>query len=125
MAAINSYTLFCTLHNEKSWPVSMTMLEEWAATRIYEITLSKQGQIKPDIVMSYLSAFKSYHINQHLSFEGIDNLRIAVIIKRRRRLIPSTKLNCLPITKNIFQNIMKDEPFLITDLNIDTTFKVA
>ncbi len=68
----------------------MTMLEEWAATRIYGSTLPKQGQIKPDIVMNYLSALKSYYINQHLSLKGFDNPRMALIIKERRKLFPST-----------------------------------
>ncbi len=62
-AAFNSYTSFCTLHNEKSWPASMTILEEWTATRIYGSMLPKEGQIKPDTVISYLSALKSYHID--------------------------------------------------------------
>lgn len=41
----------------------MTTLEKWAATKIYGIMFPKQSQIKPDTVMSYLSALKSYHIN--------------------------------------------------------------
>ncbi len=75
--------------------------------------------------MSYLSALKSYHINRHLSLEGFDNPCIAIIIKGGRRLFPSTKRNCLPITKNILQNITKDKPLSVTDLKIDTVFKVA
>lgn len=42
-----------------------------------------------------------------------------------RRLFSSTKRNRLPITKDILQNITEDEPFSVTDLNIDTAFKVA
>ncbi len=103
----------------------MIMLQEWAATRIYGSTLPKQGQIKSNIVMSYFSALKSYHINWHLSLEGFNNLRIALIIKEGRKLFPSTKRNHLPITKNILQNITDDEPLSVTDLNIDTASKVA
>ena len=66
-AAINSYVSFCAVHNEKPWPAQTIMLEEWAATRIFGSTLPKQGQIKPDAVLSYLSALKSYHIDSRLS----------------------------------------------------------
>lgn len=103
----------------------MIMLEKWAAMKIYGSTLPKQGQIKPVIVMNYLSSLKSYHIDQYLSLEGFDNPRMALIIKEGRKLFPSTKWNCLPITKNILQNITKDEPLSITDLNLDTALKVA
>lgn len=63
VATINFYTSFYTFYNEKSWPTSRTILEEKAATRIYRSTLPKQGQIKPDTVISNLLALKSYHIN--------------------------------------------------------------
>lgn len=44
-AAISSYKSFCAVFNEKPWPASTTMLEEWAANRIYGSILPKQGQI--------------------------------------------------------------------------------
>lgn len=50
---------------------------------------------------------------------------MALIIKRRRRLFSSIKRNCLSIIKDILQNITEDEPLLVTDLNIDISFKVA
>ncbi len=86
------------------------MLEEWAAPRIYGSTLPKQGQIKPDTVLSYLSALKSYHIDRRLSLKGFDDPRMALIIKGGRRLFPSKKRNRLPITKNILEKITEDEP---------------
>ncbi len=72
-AAINSYISFCEVHNEKPWPAQTIMLEEWAATRIFESTLPKQSQIKPDAVLSYLSALKSYHIDRGLCLRGFDD----------------------------------------------------
>ncbi len=98
-AAINSYVSFCAVHNEKPWPAQTIMPEEWAATRIFGSTLPNQGQIKPDAVLSYLSALKSYHIDRRLSPRGFDDPRMALIIKRGRRLFPSKKPNRLPITK--------------------------
>ena len=50
---------------------------------------------------------------------------MTLIIKGGRRLFPSKKRNRLPITKNILEKITKDEPFSVTDLNVDTSFKVV
>ncbi len=124
-AAISSYVSFCLLHNKEPWPVSTTILEEWAVTRIYGTTLSKQGQIKSDTVLSYLSALKSYHIDMRLSLKNFYDTRMALIIKSGRRLFPSKKWNRLPITNIIFEKITEDKPLSVTDLNVNTAFKVA
>lgn len=50
---------------------------------------------------------------------------MALIIKREKWLFSSPKQNRLLITKDIFKKIIKDKPLLVTDLNIDTIFKVA
>ncbi len=50
---------------------------------------------------------------------------MAFIIKGRRRLFPSKKRNRPPITKEIVEKITEEEFLSITDLNVDTTFKVA
>ena len=50
---------------------------------------------------------------------------MALIIKGRRQLFPSKKQNRLPITKNILKKIIDKKPLSISDLNMDTTFKVA
>ena len=94
-------------------------------TRIYGTTLPKQGQIKPDMVLSYLSTLKSYQIDRGLSLKGFDDPRMALIIKGGRRLFPSKKRNRLQITKYIFEKITEDESLAITDFNVDTAFKVA
>ena len=101
------------------------MLEEWAATRIYRTTLPKQGHIKPDTVLSALSALKSYHIDRRLSLKGFDDPWMTLIIKGGRRLFLSKKRNRLPITKDILEKITEDEPLSVTDLNVDKAFKVA
>ncbi len=124
-AAISSYVSFCALYNKEPWPASTTMLEEWAATRIYRTTLPKQGQVKPDMVLSYLSALKSYQIDKSLSLKGIDDPQMAPFIKGWRSLFPSKKQNRLPITKDILEKITEDEPVSATVLNVDTSFKVA
>lgn len=102
-----------------------TMLEEWAANRIFGNTLPKQGQIKPETVASYLSALKSYHIDWRLSLKGFDDRRMTLIIKGRKRLFPSKKRNRLAITKDILEKITKNKPLTIEDLNVDKAFKVA
>ena len=123
--AINSYVTFCAVQSEKLWQAQMIMLEEWASTRIFGTTLPTQGQIKPDLVLSYLSALKSYHIDSRLSLGDFDDPRMALIIKSGRRLFPSKKRNRFPITKEILEKITKEELLSITDLNVDTAFKVA
>ncbi len=125
ISAIHSYVLFCVVYNKKLWPAQTIMLEEWAATPIFESTLSKQGQIKPDAVLSYLSALKSYHTDRCLSLWGFDDPRMTLIIKSGRRLFPSKKRNRLPITKEILEKITEEELLWITDLNVDTVFKVV
>ncbi len=76
-------------------------------------------------MLSYLSALKSYHIDRRLSLKGFDDSRMALIIKSRRRLFLSKKRNRLPITKDILEKIMKDQPLSVTDLNVNKAFKVA
>lgn len=101
------------------------LLKEWVAHRIFGSTLPKQGQVKPEIVKSYFSALKSYHIDCHLSLKAFDIPRIALINKGEKRLFPKQKATRLPITKDILKEITKHEPIDLDELNFDTTFKVA
>ncbi len=101
------------------------MLEEWEATPINRSILFKQGQIKSDIVMSYIFALKSYNIDRLLSLNSFDEIQIPLIITSGTRLFLSKKRNRFLITKNIFKKITEDKPLSITDLNVDTAFKVA
>ncbi len=50
---------------------------------------------------------------------------MALIIKGGKRLFPSKKINRLPVTKNILEEITTEEHPTVTDLNVDTAFKVA
>lgn len=81
--------------------------------------------MKLNTVLSYLPALKSYYINRWLSLKGFDNFWMALIIEGRRRLIFGIKRNRLPITKDMLKKIIEDKPLLVTDLNIDTTFKMT
>ncbi len=123
--AMDSYESFCVVFNKKLWPASTTILEKWAANQIYRSTLPKQGQIKPDMVASYLSTLKSYHIHRRLSLKDFNDPRMTLIIKGGKRLFPSKKGNRLSVTKNILEEITKEEPLTVIDLNIDPAFKVA
>ena len=124
-SAINSYVSFYAVYNEKPWPTPTIMLEGWAATQLFGSKMPKQDRIKSDAVLSYLSSLKSYHIDRRLSLRDFDNPRMALIIKGGRRLFPSKKRNRLPITKEILEKITEEELLSITDLNVDTAFKVA
>lgn len=117
-AVINSYNSFCMLYNKKLLSASMIMLEKWATIRIYRSMPSKQGQIKPDNVISFFSAFKSYYIDLHFNLKDFNNFCMALIIKRERKLFFSPKRNCLPITKEIFQNVIKDRSQWVTNLKL-------
>ncbi len=123
--AANSYVSFCAVNNVKPWSAQTIMLEDWTATRIFRSILPNQGQIKPDAVVSYLSALKLYHIDTWPSLGGFDEPQMALIIKNGRRLSPSKKRKRLPITKEIFEKITEEELLSITDLNVNTAFKVA
>lgn len=101
------------------------ILEEWAANRIFGSILPKQGQVKLDIVQSYLADLKSYHIDRRMSLQGFDSFRLALIIKRGKRLFPSKKCDRFPITKDILERITKEEPLTVDDLNTNIAFKVA
>lgn len=47
------------------------------------------------------------------------------IIKDGRRLFSSKKRNRLLITRKIFVKITEEEPLSVTDINVNTAFKVA
>lgn len=57
--------------------------------------------------------------------KGFNKPKMAFIIKGERKLFSSKKCNYLPIIKNIFQKIIKDQALSITDFNVITAFKVA
>ncbi len=50
---------------------------------------------------------------------------MTLIIKGGKRLFASKGRNGLPVTKNILEEITKEEPLTVTDLNVDAMFKVA
>lgn len=60
-----------------------------------------------------------------LSLAGFDDPCMALIIKDYRRLFPSKKRNCLPITKDILEKITEDELLSVVDLNSNMIFKMA
>ncbi len=81
--------------------------------------------MKPDTIASYLSTFKSYHIDQRLSLKDFNDPPMALIIKAGKRLFSSKKRNRLPVVNNILEEITKEEFFMVADLNVDKEFKVA
>lgn len=68
---------------------------------------------------------KSYYIDHHLSLEAFNIPRIALIIKRGKRLFCKQKAMHLPIKKDILKRITISELINIVKLNINMAFKVA
>lgn len=60
-----------------------------------------------------------------MSLKVFNDPRMALIIKGGRRLFPSKKQNRLTITKGILEKITDEKPLSISDLNVDTAFKVV
>lgn len=87
--------------------------------------LPKQDHIKPDIILSYFSTLKSYHIARRVSLKDFHLPWMTLIILGRRKLFPSKKQNRFLITKNILKKIMEKEPLLHISLNIDKVFKIG
>lgn len=67
----------------------------------------------------------SFHINKQITLKDFDNLQIAFIIKKNKKLFSSKMWNHLFIIKDILKKITKDKFFIITDVTIDIEFKVA
>ena len=107
------------------WPTTNQTLEKWSAHRIFGSNLPKQGQIKPDTVVSYLSGPWSHHVDHHLSLDVFDDPQLAWIIKDGKRLFSSIKSKRLPITKNILEKITAQPIMSVDDCNIDTAFKIS
>lgn len=124
-SAITSYTLYCAMQDVKAWPASENVLAEWVTGRIFGSATPKQGQVKPNTVQSYLSALRSYHVDNNLPIQVFSSPRIDRILNGARYLFPYTKKERLPITKDILQKITQATPISIEELNIDTAFKVA
>lgn len=121
--ARESYESFCMLMRLAPWPATNQTLDEWSAHRIFGSNLPKQGQIKPDTLVSYLSGLRSHHVDHHLPLDVFDDPRLAWIIKGGRRLFPSVKSKRLPITKDILEKITAQPIMSVDDCNIYTAFK--
>lgn len=95
------------------------------ATKIFGCTLFKQSQIKPDTVLSYLLALKSYHIHWQISLRYFNDSRMALIIIRRRRLFFNTKRNRFQITKDILKKITDNKLLSVIDFRINIAFNIT
>lgn len=111
--------------NISPWPATTRTLEEWSAQRIYGSTLTKQGRIKPETLITYLSSLRSYHIDHNLPTDPFEAPCLARIIKGGKRIFSRAKAERLPITKNIFSQITSFIPSSTEDHSIDAAFKVA
>lgn len=120
-----SYKGFYMLLNLPAWPATHMTLKKWSANPIFGSKLLKQGQIKPDMLVSYLSGLRSYHVDHHMPLEVFDIPRLVQIIKEGRILFPSVKSTHLPIIKNILKKIITQSIKSLEDLNINAAFKIA
>lgn len=125
--AIWSYKLFCVFNGiQVPWPAKEHILREWSTGRLFGSTSKKQGQIKPKTAEVYLSALRSYHIDQRMPTESFNSPWLQGIIKGGQRLFPSTKRQRFPVTKGILERITS---LMSTDnidnINYSTAFKTA
>lgn len=99
------YKSFCILLKFASWPASNITLEKWTTYCIFGNYLLKQGQVKPNTVLFYLSSLRSHYVNHHIPLKVFDNPWLVWIIKGRRILFPSVKFARLPIPNKILEKI--------------------
>lgn len=64
-------------------------------------------------MLSYCFPLKSYYINKRLSLKGLNNLWMAFGIKSIKRLFYNKNQNCMLITKDIFNKLVKISPYLL------------
>lgn len=119
------YKSFYMLIRLLPYPATNQILEEWSAYCFFGSNLPKQSQIKPDTIVSYLLGLQFQHVNYHLLLTIFDNLRLAQIIKRERRLFPNIKTKQLSITKDIFKIIILQSIMSIEKCNINIIFKIV
>lgn len=81
--------------------------------------------MKPKIMFSYLFALKSYYINHHLSLKAFNTSRIMLIIKKRKKLFLKRKATCLPIKKDILEEITDYKLIDLDKFNINMAFRIA
>lgn len=86
---------------------------------------NKQGQIKPETLLSFLSALRSYHIEHELPVQVFQSLRLKQLIRGGKSFFPSSKALRLPITKDILSKISTHSPINTNEINLDTAYKVA
>lgn len=65
-AATEFSKFFCMLMKLPLYQVMHTTLKKWSALQIFENNLLKQGQIKLDTLVLYLSGLCLYHVKYHL-----------------------------------------------------------
>lgn len=121
-SAIRSYEYYTKYIDTTTWPATTQSLEEWAAGRLMGSSITKQGQVKPDTVASYLSALGSWHIDHEYSTSPFES---PLLLAGGRSFFPSTKSLRLPIRKDILQILTSTPPHNLDDLNLETAFKVA
>lgn len=125
-AAIRSYETYCALIGiQVPWPAQEYTLGEWITGRLFGSTSPKQGQVKPKTAEVYLSALRSYHVDQRMPSEVFDSPWIQRIVKGGHRLFPGSKRQRLPITKEILDKVTANPSRSADDLNYNTAFKVA
>lgn len=124
--AVRSYELFCIFNGiQAPWPAKDYILGEWITGRLFGSTTEKQGQIKPKTAEVYLSALRSYHIDQRMSTEVFNSLWLQRVLKGGQRLFPSVKRQRLPVTRGVLEKITAVVPQGKDDTNYDTAFKTA
>lgn len=89
---------FCPTHlfrifnmGATTWPAIVELLAEWAANRLMGSTITMQRQVKANTVASYLSALRSWHVDDEFSLTPFEAPRLKLLHPGGRSIFPSTK----------------------------------
>lgn len=77
------------------------LLEDQAATQIQGSQIDNYNQVFSETVMFYFSLLRTYYIDHEMSLQSFEQVLLNLLIKAGKRIFPSSKAICLPITKEI------------------------
>lgn len=123
---MKSYEFFCTLYGRTAWPVEEHTLAEWITARAIGSTSLLLGRVKATTITSYVSALRSIHVDRKFLVQVFETEWIKRILDGVRRMQPfQEKKQAMPVTHGLLTRLVAIDDGSITDLNLNTAFKVA
>jgi hypothetical protein len=132
-SAQRSYEYFCQVHEQPAFPAQLHTLGEWVTGRGIGSLMPWQDRIKPETILSYLSALRSVHVDRRIATDVFDSDWLARIVNGIRRHQPQRlKKQASPITKEILEKLVEapttyqaGSPEFINNANFIVVAKVA